>query len=684
MTSTLFPIMVAIVLLVPLARTSVSLVRPRLPSLGTAKRAGTRHLMLFSGLAGVTVLGFLAYRALTLCAGRSCDWTEQAEKIRHRHVVSDYRGRDIGTLERYPFVYLDSLPDFIPVAFTVLEDARYDRHPGIDPVGVGRASLHNALVATRISRSRGIQGASTVAMHVFWMLSPADGARTDGVNAKLRESLAALQLIRVLGRDTVLEIYVNNVPLGRGAHGIAEAADKYFGCRASELTLDQAALLAAAVRSPGRVDPDQHFYDALAERDRVLMRVAELYPRFRPAVARAVQVRTIRRCAPRPRPYGEDVLRLAGHHASRDSAATTRLSIDLDLQRIAEDAVTASARSIERGCCGSYRWRSERSEDRLQLMYAALDYETGEIRAMVCGRRDLRWTYDRCSNALIPPSSTIKPIIAATLFDLLVIDTSDDFITLATKAGNPQLADAWTERQCQRSPFTALADGLANSSNCLAALLYHLLPPDGLSKIHQLGFAAEAWQLTDALGVRPTRMLGVAAAYAAIANGGLIVRPRWSPVEREDRSASADRLWSEVATAQIRELLAGVARQGTGSAVRAQLADSTTVYVKTGTGSDGKVMLIAGISPATRTASVLVALHDRPRTILGGSASAGPVLGPTWGRIEREYSAALARRRGLPRSLARPGSSMAGVLAELAPRVDNRTSSAVLQVAPEQ
>jgi len=156
---------------------------------------------------------------------------------------------------------LDQVPDVLEDMVVAVEDDRFWEHGGWDGEGMLRA-------ATRNVRSGGVrEGGSTISQQ----LAKLNFVGTDRtVQRKVEELLYAVALEERYDKERLLQRYLNQVYLGSGAHGVAAAAFEYFGVPVTELSPDQAALLAGLVRSPGSLDPRRHPEEARQRRDLVL------------------------------------------------------------------------------------------------------------------------------------------------------------------------------------------------------------------------------------------------------------------------------------------------------------------------------------------------------------------------------------------------------------------------------
>lgn len=195
-------------------------------------------------------------------------------------VVMDRTGSEmlsvVGSDEQWRFpVTLDCISPRLIQATIAVEDERFYSHRGVDPLAMLRAVGQNVL------HLRTVSGASTLTMQVCRMMydSPrwtsAEPARARTWRAKIVESFRALQLERCETKSRILETYLNVAPYGGNVRGVEAAARKWFGKRASDLSLGEAALLAGLPQSPTRYRPDRHPEAALARRERVLQRMEE-------------------------------------------------------------------------------------------------------------------------------------------------------------------------------------------------------------------------------------------------------------------------------------------------------------------------------------------------------------------------------------------------------------------------
>src|SRR5260221_11604330 len=156
---------------------------------------------------------------------------------------------------------------YLPSAVIAIEDRRFFRHYGVDPIGLSRAVVANVL-------HRGVsQGGSTItqqlAKHLFL-----PHERT--LWRKMQELVLALWIERKFSKNEILELYLNRVYFGSGAYGVEAAAQRYFGKPAREVKLAEAAMLAGLVKSPSRLAPSRNPDGAERRARAVLAAMTEL------------------------------------------------------------------------------------------------------------------------------------------------------------------------------------------------------------------------------------------------------------------------------------------------------------------------------------------------------------------------------------------------------------------------
>jgi penicillin-binding protein 1A len=171
--------------------------------------------------------------------------------------------------ERRLYLPIQAIPKLVTNAFLAAEDKNFYEHGGIDYTGMARAAL---LYVQNYGSNRRPQGASTITQQVaknFFFSSEVSFVR------KIKEALLAMRIERAYSKDKILELYLNHIYLGLGAHGIAAASLVYFDKSVNELTVAEAAYLAALPKAPALLHPVKNHDRAVERRNYVIDRLLE-------------------------------------------------------------------------------------------------------------------------------------------------------------------------------------------------------------------------------------------------------------------------------------------------------------------------------------------------------------------------------------------------------------------------
>jgi membrane peptidoglycan carboxypeptidase len=166
-------------------------------------------------------------------------------------------------------ISIKRMPIVLRQAVIAAEDEDFYTHSGVDLIAIVRAAWSN-LTGGEIE-----QGGSTITQQYVRNVYPEVGTERT-VERKIKEALLAIKLERRLGKNQILERYLNTVYLGNGAYGVEAASQTYFRARASRLNLVRSALLAGIMAGPETFDPIDRPQDAKFRRDYVLERMAQL------------------------------------------------------------------------------------------------------------------------------------------------------------------------------------------------------------------------------------------------------------------------------------------------------------------------------------------------------------------------------------------------------------------------
>ncbi len=466
---------------------------------------------------------------------------QQTLLLEDRHGLSlrSTRAAD-GTLTRW--FRLEEMDPDLPRAFVAVEDRRFHQHHGVDPRAVARALRDN------LTRGRVVSGASTITMQLARLLRPIG----HGTGDKLVQALWALRLEAHLSKSEILEQYLNRVPLGQGAVGVAAAARLYFGTAPTQVSLGQAALLAGLARAPSSQNPLVDPARAAARRDAGLARLAADGYASVEEVARARREPLLGTAIGRPflAPHFTSRILADGEAAGRPLTGTWRTSLDLALQGQLEEEVRHTVQQL-------------RDRGARQAAVVVLDNPTGEVLAWV-GSPDF-WadTAGQVDMVTSPrqPGSALKPFLYALAFDRGVTGATvlaDVPTTFQTGSGpyHPRNYD-----RSYHGPVRA-REALASSYNVPAVSLAERIGYGTLLHgLHEAGFAsldraAEHYGLGLALGNGEVSLLELANGYRALANGGRWTPSRWWLGEAAQPAGAEHRLVSPRAAALVLDILA--------------------------------------------------------------------------------------------------------------------------------
>ena len=405
-------------------------------------------------------------------------------------------------------VGLDSLPDYVPQAFLAIEDQRFYEHDGVDLRGLVRASWRN-LAAGEL-----VQGGSTITMQLVknLILTPDRHLRR-----KLQEMRLAIALEQQLTKTEILELYLNRIYLGARAFGIEAAAHRYFDKSATELTLAEAALLAALPKAPSRLDPTQNLDAAQARAAQVLAAMVEAGYITQPQADAALANPAI----PVSDTSDPNATSNWGHAFDYALSETARLldseapdlvirtTLDPELTRAAQDTVT---RVLDGD--GAQQHAGEAA-----IMLLAPD---GAIRAFTGGRDYQTSQFNRAIQAQRQPGSAFKPIVFAAALEAGYDPSSAVW-------DEPVDLEGWTPENFGGNyrGLVTLQEALKRSINTVAAQVASEIGIDRIVEMgHRLGIRSNLPELPAiALGAAEVNLLELTTAYSVFNNDGALRAP---------------------------------------------------------------------------------------------------------------------------------------------------------------
>src|SRR6266542_3243908 len=389
--------------------------------------------LLFAATFFISFGAGLAYGAWALvCRGGKCPPVEALEEYTPRQTSKLYAvdGRFIAELgnERRTLIKLDEIPPHVQQAFVVTEDKRFYSHAGIDWRRVFGALARDVLA------QQWEQGFSTITMQLARNVFPERLTREKTLVRKIREAKVARQIEAKYDKKKILELYLNQIPLGNGAFGVEVASQRYFGKSVRDLNIAEAATLAALPKAPERYNPRRHPDRAIQRRNTVigLMRENGAISEADASVARAYPLQLASKAESGDvAPYFVEWIRqqLDEQFGKQlyEQGLKGYTTLDLDMQSAAERSLERQLRLMEAGRYGNFPHESyehyvarslagsEMPENSpyIQGAFVALDPRNGAIRAMVGGRDFYDSKFNRATQALRQPGSAFKPIVYA-------------------------------------------------------------------------------------------------------------------------------------------------------------------------------------------------------------------------------------------------------------------------------
>ncbi|MDR0774493.1 MAG: penicillin-binding protein 1A [Rickettsia sp.] len=172
-------------------------------------------------------------------------------------------------LERRVFVPISSVPRSLIEAFISAEDKNFFEHPGVDVISIIRAAIFNI---SNILHHRRVEGGSTITQQVvknFLLTSEVS------IERKIKEAILSYRISKTFTKDQILELYLNQTFFGRGAYGVAMAAQNYFNKSIEDLTVAESAFIAGLPKAPSNFNPERNYARVKDRRDYVIMRMLE-------------------------------------------------------------------------------------------------------------------------------------------------------------------------------------------------------------------------------------------------------------------------------------------------------------------------------------------------------------------------------------------------------------------------
>jgi penicillin-binding protein 1A len=570
-------------------------------------------------------------------------------KPRQTSFVYDREGKvwtELYSTENRIPVKLADLPKHLVDAVLSSEDVRFYSHHGVDLRAILRALVSNV-------RGDGeIQGGSTITQQLAKKLFLED-SRT--LKRKIQDAVLAMRLERQYTKQEILEMYLNQVPFGRGAYGIEAASRAFFGKSPRDLTVDEAAFLAGMIKGPYLYDPIDNPKGALARRNTVLDQMAE-YGFLPKDEAEKLQQKPVNTVTTKTDMVGEGayfldyVLKqlLAKYPSELVYGGGLRIytTYSPEVEKAVEKAISAT---LDR----DFPYKNAES---MQAAAVIMDVKTGHVLAMVGGRKhEEMLSWNRAVDTKRQPGSAFKPLAVYVPAlesgmgpNLVVNDSPVDFIDPVTKE-----KFAPVNYDGHFRGLVTMRDAVRESLNVIAVKVQDMIGfKKSLETAEKLGITSLVKTSTEAglndytrslalggltYGVSPIDM---AVAFGTIANRGVKVEPitilriedkNGNPLEehRTTRSLAISEEASYLMTSMLKDVIA----EGTGSAANI----GRPAAGKTGTTSDWKDAWFCGFTP--NTVGIVWMGFDQEKTMEAWKITGGSYPALMWSRMMKEITA---------------------------------------------
>lgn len=368
--------------------------------------AVTAAAVLFLLCGAVKTLGmdrwvdFDVYR-ITGCDRTSIIYDGQSDVATRLHGVQDRT-----------WVSISELQPSTVYAFISAEDARFFEHEGVDVIRIAGA------IVADIKAGSYVQGASTISQQLI-KLSHLTSEKT--ISRKAEEAALAYEMERQYSKGDILEMYLNYVYFGGGYYGIEAAAEGYFGVHASDLTLDQSAMLAGILKSPSGYAPHINYAASINRRNNIL-RLMRDYGYITDDEKKQASAR-------RPTILHDKNEEYSGYYTdavTKSAAALMGITVD-ELIRGGYSIYSAMDSDIQHYCEEMFKNGELFPAEDSEAAIVVLEPSTGMVVAMVGGRSYTGGiSFNRATDIRRQPGSVIKPVIAyAPAFEYLNYTAAD-------------------------------------------------------------------------------------------------------------------------------------------------------------------------------------------------------------------------------------------------------------------
>ena len=548
----------------------------------------------------ITLACYLAYCFLTLP-----DIEQAVTRTRQPSTtITAENGNEVATYGQVysAIVMPDYLPKHMVEAIIATEDRRFYQHFGFDVIAFSRAMVVNLI------KGRYAQGGSTITQQVAknLFLTP-----NKNIKRKIQELLLAFWLEYKFSKDQIMALYLNRVYLGAGTYGIEAAANKYFQKTSADLNLKESAILAGMLKAPTRYNPAAN-PERAEERARVVLQnmVDEGYISEEER-QQALKMKTGALVSDKVeggKHFADWVYSDVNDYiGERENDIYVYTTLNQYIQETADKVLTQTI-------------KANKHKNVTQGAIVVLD-KTGAIKAMVGGVDYQKSQFNRAINALRQPGSSFKTFVYLCALEngYKPEDKIGDF-PLSIGDWQPENIDKKYHGE------VTLREALAKSYNLATINLAQSLSSSNIIKIAKKAGITTPIQNSPslALGTSEVKVIDMAVAYSAIANGGFATWP-YAIKEIYSRDGyqlymrdvtEANRIFDEDAVEEMTKMLEAVVNQGTGRKARLPFFAAG----KTGTSQDYRDAWFVGFTDKYIAAVWLGNDDNSPMKNVGGSS----------------------------------------------------------------
>ena len=480
---------------------------------------------------------------------------------------------------------LEDLPQHLPDAFLAIEDQRFYTHAGVDRKAILRAMFENAKAGDKV------QGGSTLTQQLVknMVLTP-----DQNYKRKFQEAYLSYEMEQILSKKEILELYLNRIYLGNSAYGIEAASQRYFGKSAVDVSVAEAALLAALPKAPSRYDPSVNPDAAYARARLVLQNMASLG---------MIGIEQMSEAEVNPAQIIEDSTidideKIMGYAfdmiAEQAKGFVGGQAEDLIITSTIDPKLQAQAHKSVTDVINKYEKTRKVTEGAL----VSLDTETGAMRALIGGRDYKASKFNRAVQAQRQPGSSFKPFVYAAALE-------NGFTPGTVRIDQPINIAGWQPEnytKTYRGPIN-IREALKLSINTVAAQVGAEIGPTKVVELaNRFGINSKLGaHYAIALGASESNLLDMTASYMVFANEGLKRSP-YSILKITDTSGNVlytqssrqpERVYAAPYARQMTSMLRDVVDTGTGHGAK---LGKRQVAGKTGTSQDFRDAWFVGFS----------------------------------------------------------------------------------------